>query len=169
MANRVIRILPRTLFNFSVVPASQTIALGIAGPIDVSEYSEITAYVRFHPGTVVANEPNLAQVQWYANGTTDEDPAALTPLGAGFAFQVLTAVTGFASSFKSGTTSGFMLVTQVPASSLGRSLNVALVVTAGVAGALQLIMSIDLICKNRDPGPRDLEEERDPILSEVMD
>ena len=30
-------------------------------------------------------------------------------------------------------------------------------------------MSIDLICKNPDPAPMDLEEERDPILSEVMD
>ncbi|MFO0681880.1 MAG: hypothetical protein U0234_07515 [Sandaracinus sp.] len=168
MANRVIRILPRTLFNLSGVAAGTSVVFGIAGPIDVSEYSEITSYVRFHQGSSVANDPTLAQVQYYANGTTDEDPAALTTAAVpGFGFQVLTAVTGFAGGLKS-TPSGFMKVTAVP-STVGSSLNVALAFVPATAGTFQLIMSIDLICKNRDPGPRDLEEERDPILSEVMD
>ncbi len=168
MANRVIRILPRTLFNLSGVAAGSSAVFGIAGPIDVSAYSEITSYVRFHAGGVVDFDPTLAQVQYYANGTTDEDPGALTG-GAvpGFGFQVLTAVTGFASGLKA-TPSGFMKVTAVP-TTLGSSLNVALAFVAATAGTFQIVMSIDLICKNRDPGPRDLEEERDPILSEVMD
>ncbi len=166
MAFTIIRAVRRSLYDLSAVPAAGTIVLGIGGPFDVTEFSEITAYVRFHPGTTVANDPTTAQVQYYANGNDEEDPASLNGASPpGFAFQKLLTFTGFAAGLKN--TSGFMKVTALP-SNVGSSINIALVVTPALTGTLSLIMSVDLICKNRDPGP-DYYEEREPLLSEVED
>lgn len=167
MATRIIRAVPRSVFNLSGLKAGGLAAIGITGPIDVREYTEITAYVRFHQGTIVANEPTLAQIQFYADGETDQDPGALnaaTP--PGLAFVSLAAFTGFADMKTVAPPK--MKVTALP-SNVGSAIALALVVVASATvGTLNYLISVDLICKNSDPGP-DYVAEREPLLSEVMD
>lgn len=167
MATRIIRAVPRSVFNLSGLRGGGVAAIGITGRIDVHEYTEITAYVRFHAGTVVDQEPTAAQIQFYRDGFTDEDPAALSsssPPGLGFVS--LAAVTPFADI--KAVPPPKMKVTAMPAN-IGSGIAIALVVVASATiGTLNYLVSVDLICKNSDPGPSYIDE-RDPLLSEVVD
>jgi hypothetical protein len=148
--------------------ASGTVAYTLATRIDVSEFSELTAYVRFHDGTVVASEPTFAQIQWQICGYTEEDPAALSGSPPIIGFDPLTVVTGFANLKTIPPPT--MKVTKIP-TNFGSLLTVVMLVTASATGTLQYVMSIDLIGKNRDPGPDYVSgiDDHDPILSEVVD
>lgn len=169
MANRVIRVLPRSLFDLSGLGLGGKAGLTLARRVEVSEFTELTAYIRFHPGTQVDHAPSVASLVFDADGYTDEDPGSLyLPSGQppyALSFQTIKTF----SAFPLVNTGGAMRVLAIP-SGFGSLLSIGFVVTANAAttGTLQYVFSIDLVGKNSDPGDHYVKE-REPLLSEVMD
>jgi hypothetical protein len=168
MANRVIRALPRSTIDLSGLALGGKAGITLARRIDVSEFSEITAYVRFHQGTQLDHAPVVASIVFDADGHTEEDPGAtFVPRGSpSKAISFQTIVTFNAFPLINGTA---MRVVPI-AAGFGSLMSIGLVVTANAVttGVVQWIMSIDLICKCSDPGA-DYYEECEPLLSDVMD
>ena len=80
MAGQVIRVVPRTVLDFSKLSAGQQQTLGLAFKVDIARYREATLYVRIHSGTSYAGgggTPGAMNLLVMAQGYTDEDPGAL--------------------------------------------------------------------------------------------
>lgn len=140
MATRIIRPVERMSIQSSDNNNPSIVTL--ARRINVAPFKEVTAYVRMHPGSVVAPTPNTGLFLINADGFTDEDPAAVNSASVP-AFQTLlngsgTSITGLAA--------GQMLVVAVPAN-FGSMLSLQWQVKTSSSAQLNHIISIDLICK----------------------
>lgn len=77
MASRVIRPVERMLINLSGLASGQVATVYLARRIDVTPYSQVTAYVRLHTGTTISTTPTSSLIGIHADSFTSEDPGAL--------------------------------------------------------------------------------------------
>jgi hypothetical protein len=135
----VLRVLPKTLYDFLRLKASTPITLHLVSKIDVSVFTEAEWIIRLHAGTI----PNPAQLQF--NSVFD---------GYDFADPALVFTTIGASTIISSTNAAPYYTTLNVGSNFGRLLGLDMIATAPAAGAFNATISVDLALKGGDP--RDL-------------
>jgi len=137
MASRVLRPVDRSLIDLSGLSSGGVATVFLARRIDVSAFTELVAYWRYHPGT----SANLTAASFiiHNDGYTSEDPGALNASNQP-AFQVPLVTTDVKN-----TAVGGMFV--VPVSQFGSLLSLSLTATAAAVTTHRLIVSIDLTCK----------------------
>ncbi len=139
MTSRIIRPVERSVITFpGGIGVSNTIYL--ARRINVAAYREVTAYFRMHPGSVNSPTPTTSNFIINADGFTDEDPGANDATSAP-AFQVQLVATDVKSM-----AAGQMKTVAVPAN-FGSMLSLSWTMTSSAVGALNCIISVDLVCK----------------------
>jgi len=74
MAGRVIRLVPKSLYEFNSLGAGGQTTVALAQRIDVSQYTDLTLMVRAHSVNIPSGSGTLT-VRAVADGHTDEDPA----------------------------------------------------------------------------------------------
>ena len=88
MAGQIVRVVPKTFVTFANIPISppNPTWFWLARRINVSQWRELTLYVRVHPGSSITNSGvtgwgigaqagTAPAIQVYADGYTDEDPS----------------------------------------------------------------------------------------------
>jgi hypothetical protein len=152
------RVLPRTLYDFSNLGLGTAMTIVVAQHIDASVFQEADLHVRLHPGTVIANSSSWFTIGLVPDGYDFDDPA---PLAAGAYADFLGAtptrtVPGAFQVLGTTTFPFFTVVSLNQSSAFGRLLAVTLYASQqGTGGtALKAVLSLDLVLKSREP--RDL-------------
>ncbi len=73
MSGRIIRLAPRSVYDFNMLNAGGSTAIALAQRVDVSQYTELTLMVRVHGVDIGAGAGNL-KVRAVPEGHTNEDP-----------------------------------------------------------------------------------------------
>jgi len=73
MAGRVIRLVPKSTYEFSSLGAGAQTTIALAQRVDVSQYTELTLMVRTHEVNIPSGSGMLT-VRAVADGHTDEEP-----------------------------------------------------------------------------------------------
>lgn len=140
MASTVIRPVDRRIIDLTGLATGGSATIFLARRIDCAPYRELTAYVRSHPGTSVATAPTVCEISINADGYTEEDPGALDASNRPAFQQQIDSIainTGFAAG---------VMKTKSPTVGFGL-VSLSMNVTAGNAGALRYVISIDLVLK----------------------
>ncbi len=146
MATRVLRPVERMVLIFTDNLHLTTVTL--ARRINVAAFKEVTAYVRMHPGSLIGANPTNSLFIINADGYTDEDPGAVTTTNIP-AFQTM-----LVQSNQAALAAGGMAVLPVGGPSgapvttnFGSLLSIQWTVQTSSVVAINLIVSVDLICK----------------------
>jgi hypothetical protein len=94
MAGRVIRLVPKTPYEFNTLGVSGQTTLALAQRVDVSQYTELTLMVRVHALDIPSGVGSI-KVQAVPDGHTSEDPG-LSFLDTGTVLGSVTIATGSA-------------------------------------------------------------------------
>jgi hypothetical protein len=132
----VVRILPKTFYDFLRLKASTTMTLRLASKIDVSVFTEAEWILRLHAATF----SGTSQIQFTSifDGYDFADPALVFT--------------------QNGTTATFAAANVPPAytvlpigTNFGRLLTLDMTATAPASGAFNVTISVDLVLKGGDP------------------
>lgn len=75
MAGRVIRLAPRSNYQFNSLGAAGETWISLAQHVDVSQYRDLTLMVRLHSINIAENSGGTLTVRALPDGHTQEDPA----------------------------------------------------------------------------------------------